>query len=206
MGSWARSEFEGAAEIHCFGYIWWLDRAHLWNYDAKIDHVRGQSSKAAPRFKVLAVEVIAWPRTSLKLWCKMGSCARSGFEGNVETDVLALEVMAGPRTSLKLWCKMWSCARLEFGGNTEILYSGTGGIMKVALPLCMNSYDFQWVCIDLALELMVLPCTSLILWCAVRVWRQCWNSIFWPWRVSWGFHGRFAWFLMISSWFALIWP
>ena len=77
----------------------WPDRARLENSDAKWDHVRGHSLKAMPN--VLALEVLAGPRTSLKFRCEMGSCARSGFEGNVETNVLALEVLAGPRTSLK---------------------------------------------------------------------------------------------------------
>ena len=61
--------------------------------------------------------------------------------------------------------------------NFDIL--GLEGFMVVSCPLCIISYDFQGDCIDLALELMVCPRTSLTLmvqkWimCAVRIYRQC---------------------------------
>ena len=165
------------------------DRAHLWNYDAKLNHVRGQSSKAAPKFNVLAVELIVWPRTSMELWCKMKSCARSEFEGNVETNVLALEVMAGPRTSLKLWCmcavrdwwalrvdlalelmawprtslilwcKIGSCARSEFKGNAEI-------------------HCFGPRCDGLTAHIVKIIKRNWIM-CAVRARRRHRNSMFW---------------------------
>ena len=111
---------------------WWRDRAHLWNYDAKLNHVRGQSSKAAPKFNVLVVEVIVWPRTSMELWCKWDHVWSQSFTAKLKFDILGLE-----------------------------------GFMVVSCPLCIISYDFQWDCIDLALELMVCPRTSLILWCKI---------------------------------------
>ena len=90
--------------------------------------------------KALAAEVIVWPHTSFKLWYKMGSCARSEFEDNAETNVLALEVIAGLRTSLKLWCKMRSCARSGFVGNAEIRYSSPGCFLGVFT----TAWRFAW--------------------------------------------------------------
>ena len=140
--SFPRSEFEGNAEIHCFGPRGDHLTAHIIEITMQNWILFAARARRRHRnFKALAVEVIVWSRTSFKLWCKRGSCARSEFEDNVETNALALEVIAAPRTSLKLWCKMGSCARSEFDGSAEIHYSRPGGFHGGFMPALHN---FVW--------------------------------------------------------------
>ena len=167
----------------------------FWYYDAKLDHGRGRNLDAMLNFIVLALGAMSWPRASLRLWCKIKSCARSDFDANAAIycfgptcgglaarmfDILMQNLIM---CAVRIWRQCWNS--LVFGpicdGLTahnfdtmmqNCIMRAVGIWRQYGISLCWLKGE------GLTAHIFDIIMQSWII-CTIGVWKQCWNSLSW---------------------------
>ena len=138
--------------------------------------------------------VMAWPRTSLKLWCENWSCARSELEGGAEIQgfgrwghsltahIFEIMMQNGIMCAVRVWRQCWNqCFGPGSFGQTAHVFEI---MMQNGILCAVRVWRQCWNrCFGLGgdgwtahvFEIMM----QNVIMCSIRVWRQCWNSIFW---------------------------